>query len=77
MHQRPIFITNMKSITYLEDPQAEALSGGTWRYYTKTKFANTKVRQSNDSANIAVGLFGHANAQSIQGNAAFVSTYLY
>jgi len=77
MHQRPIFITNMKSIIYLEDRQSEALSGGKWRYYTKTKFASTNVRQSNDSTNIAVGLLGRANAQSIQGNVAFVDTFVF
>jgi hypothetical protein len=77
MYQRPIFITTMKSITYLEDRQSEALSGGKWRSYVKTKFASTNVSQSNYSSNIAVGLFGSANAQSIQGNAAFVSTYVF
>jgi hypothetical protein len=34
------------------------------------------VRQSNDSTNIAVGFRGNANAQSIQGNGALVSSFV-
>jgi|688.fasta_scaffold27595_4 hypothetical protein len=72
----PYPISNMKSITYLEDRQSEALSGGHWRSFTRIKVATTSVRQSNDSTNIAVGFRGNANAQSIQGNGALVSSFV-
>jgi hypothetical protein len=74
MHQHPIPISNMKSITLLEDHQAEALSGGSWLSSSRIKVANTSVRQSNTSANIAGGVFGVAIAESLQGNGALIST---
>jgi hypothetical protein len=67
----------MKSITKLEDRQCEALSGGHWRSYSRIKVATTSVRQSNDSTNIAVGFLGNATAQSIQGNGALISTFVF
>lgn len=77
MHEHPILISVMKSFTHLEDRQSEALSGGHWRSSTRIKVANTSVRQSNETGNLALAFLGRANAQSIQGNASGVSTFIF
>ena len=76
MHQYPTPISNMKSVTYLEDRQSETLSGGHWRSSSRIKVATTSVRQSNTSTNIAGGFLGFAIAESIQGNGALVSSFV-
>jgi hypothetical protein len=65
----------MSSLCILNDHEAETINGG-WLRYTSSKRATTYLSQRNTSTNIALGLGGFANAQSIQTNMAGIATVI-
>ncbi|MEX0588791.1 MAG: hypothetical protein WD136_06000 [Cyanobium sp.] len=72
----------MKSITRLDDHQCEVLRGGYWGNFfsanmTSYSMIKTTVGQTNTATNTGLGLLvGLGNAQSIQGNASEVFSFV-
>ena len=72
----------MKSITRLDDQQCEVLRGGYWGNFfsvSMSKFSRTSttVGQTNTATNTGLGLLvGLGNAQSLQGNASEVISFV-
>jgi hypothetical protein len=72
----------MKTITHLDEQQCEVLRGGYWGNYfsaSMTSFSRvtTTVGQTNTATNTGLGLLvGMGNAQSLQGNASEVFSFV-
>jgi hypothetical protein len=72
----------MKTIIHLDDQQCEVLRGGYWGNFfsiSMTKFSRvpTNIGQSNAATNTGLGLLaGLGNAQSMQGNASEVFSFV-
>lgn len=80
--QSIILHLTMKTITRLDDHQCEALRGGYWGNFisasmTKFSFTSTRLGQVNTATNTGLGLLvGTGNAQSIQGNASEMFSFV-
>ena len=72
----------MKTIKHLDEQQCEVLRGGYWGNYFSTSMTSfsritTTVGQTNTATNTGLGLLvGLGNAQSIQGNASDVFSFV-
>jgi hypothetical protein len=72
----------MKFISLLDEQQCAALKGGLYGItnISMTSFASSLVGlgQTNSATNVGLGLLvGAGNAQSIQGNTAFVNSFVF